>query len=446
MGKTIRLAGLVLFFFDLLIVNGGLLAAFWRHDAFSWDAYWGMLPGLSATALVIFVMFDLYAVQKRRGLDLLLYSAVLAVGLLTLCTALFSSLPGAVAAVAGLLQGTLLFLWRLGIWQIERRVYGGRKVLVVADDPVAGLLIEERLHLHMRGWFTVAEVLTAEEQEKLARLLPTVDAVVLGGASGVQKQLVSLCARHGKEALVVPELFDLLLFGAEPQQIGDLLVLSITPPKLKLSQEIVKRGLDILVSGLLLILLSPVLLALCLVIPLTSAGPAVFRQERLGKGGRPFALYKFRSMVCDAEKATGPVLAVLDDPRVTRLGRLLRATRLDEAPQLINVIRGEMSLVGPRPERAYFSDQFKETVPGYLQRLCVRPGLTGLAQVRAGYASAAVDKLRFDLMYVQNYSLVLDLKILFQTLRVVLLRQQAAGLNGQAPATEAREPGMKEMV
>ncbi|TCP58978.1 exopolysaccharide biosynthesis polyprenyl glycosylphosphotransferase [Tumebacillus sp. BK434] len=446
MGMNIRLANCVLFCFDLLIVHGGLLAAFWLHDSYSLDAYLHLLPGLSAAALVIFTMFDLYAKPQRRGLDLLIGSVVLAVGMLALCAALFTSLPGVVIVMAGLLQGVLLLVWRAGIWQVGRRVYGGRKVLVVADDPIAGLLIEERLDLNMQGWFTVAGVLTTEEQERLAQLLPGVDAVVLGGAIGVKKELVSLCARYGKEALVVPELFELVLFGAEPQQIGDLLVLSITPPKLKLRQQIVKRGLDLLAAGLLLIVLSPLLCCLYLLIPLHSPGPAVFRQERLGQGGKPFALYKFRSMVSDAELATGPVLALQDDPRVTRLGRFLRATRLDEAPQLINVLRGEMSLVGPRPERAYFIDQFKETVPDYLQRLSVRPGLTGLAQVRAGYSSAAADKLRFDLMYMQNYSFVLDLKILFQTLRVVLLRQQAEGVPEQQTASRSREHGMKEMV
>ena len=144
--------------------------------------------------------------------------------------------------------------------------------------------------------------------------------------------------------------------------------------------------------------------------------------------GKPFMGFKFRTMVDNAEGKTGPVLAAERDQRITKLGGLLRSTRLDELPQLINVLKGDMSLVGPRPEREYFIKQFEQQIPHYIYRMTVKPGLTGLAQVKGKYTTSSSDKLRYDLMYIKNYSLLLDLKILFQTILVVLEREQSKGV------------------
>jgi exopolysaccharide biosynthesis polyprenyl glycosylphosphotransferase len=205
-------------------------------------------------------------------------------------------------------------------------------------------------------------------------------------------------------------------------------VLSVQPPKLNSSQLLVKRFVDIIISVTSLILFSPIIICLYFLIPITSHGPALFRQERLGKDSKPYNILKFRSMVMDAEKTTGPVLASVKDPRITALGRFIRATRLDELPQLINVLKGEMSLVGPRPERPFFCEQFQALIPHYTHRLAVKPGITGLAQVMAKYTTSVEYKLSFDVMYVRNYSLAMDVKILFQTIRVVLQREQADGV------------------
>jgi exopolysaccharide biosynthesis polyprenyl glycosylphosphotransferase len=228
--------------------------------------------------------------------------------------------------------------------------------------------------------------------------------------------------------LVVPQLFELSIVGAGTQQIDDMLVISIKPPLLSISQQIYKRMFDVIVSTMVIIVASPFLLVLFLLIPLTSKGPALYKQERIGLNGNPYWIYKFRSMIQDAEKGTGPVLATDRDPRITLIGRFIRAVRLDELPQLLNVLKGEMSLVGPRPEREYFINQFKQKIPDYSYRLTVKPGITGLAQVVANYTTPVNDKLRFDLLYVRNYSFWLDLKILLQTIRVVLQREQAQGV------------------
>lgn len=228
--------------------------------------------------------------------------------------------------------------------------------------------------------------------------------------------------------MVIPQLFELSIIGATTQQIDDMMVISIKPPRLSVFQQFNKRLFDVIVSSILLVISCPLLLALFLLIPLTSKGPALYRQERIGLNGNPYLIYKFRSMIQDAEKRTGPVLATDKDPRITLIGRVIRAVRLDELPQLFNVLKGEMSIVGPRPEREYFINEFKQNLPEYSFRLTVKPGITGLGQVLANYTTPVEEKLRFDLLYILNYSFWLDLKILLQTIRVVLHREQAQGL------------------
>jgi lipopolysaccharide/colanic/teichoic acid biosynthesis glycosyltransferase len=160
-----------------------------------------------------------------------------------------------------------------------------------------------------------------------------------------------------------------------------------------------------------------------LVVALTSPGPVLFVQERVGHRGRTFPLIKFRTMRIDAESATGPVLSAgKQDPRMTPVGRWLRLFRLDEIPQLINVVRGEMSLVGPRPERPHFVEQFAARNPVYLRRHGVRPGITGLAQLHGGYHTDARDKLRFDLFYAAHHSLLLDISVLARTVLKIVVR------------------------
>ena len=186
------------------------------------------------------------------------------------------------------------------------------------------------------------------------------------------------------------------------------------------SEEFLIRALDVLGSAFMLILLSPLMLLVMLLIRLTSSGPVSYKQSRISKDGKTFTLYKFKTMINDAEKQTGPVLAGENDPRVTRIGRFLRRTRIDELPQLLNVIRGDMSLVGPRPERLHFVKRHKALRE---IRLAVKPGLTGLAQIRNAYDLHPKHKVKYDYLYIQRRSFLLNLYILAKTIPVVLLKK-----------------------
>jgi lipopolysaccharide/colanic/teichoic acid biosynthesis glycosyltransferase len=181
-----------------------------------------------------------------------------------------------------------------------------------------------------------------------------------------------------------------------------------------------KRAIDVLFATIALVVTSPVLLVAAVAIAIGDGFPVSYSQERVGRTMKPFRIHKLRTMVKDAEEMTGPVLAQENDPRVTRVGGFLRKFRLDEIPQLANIIKGEMSFVGPRPERPYFVERHLAETPGYRERFNVRPGVTGLAQVSGGYATTPERKLKYDLIYMYHQTLAMDAQIVAETLRVVL--------------------------
>ena len=194
------------------------------------------------------------------------------------------------------------------------------------------------------------------------------------------------------------------------------------------TRTFVKRCFDLVVGTVLLLVAMPVMVLTALLIVLEDGAPIFYSQERVGRGGRPFRVIKFRSMRRDAEKDGKPRWASSNDDRVTRIGRFIRKLRIDELPQLFNVLNGDMSLVGPRPERPYFVDQLTQQIPFYAVRHCVKPGVTGWAQVRYQYGASvddAAEKLQYDLYYVKNHSLILDTLVLFETVRVVLTGEGA---------------------
>lgn len=179
-----------------------------------------------------------------------------------------------------------------------------------------------------------------------------------------------------------------------------------------------KRFMDIILSLTGLIISLPLFIIFGTVIKIESKGSVIYKQERWGKDGKPFNIYKLRSMYADAEQ-DGPKWADKDDPRVTKVGKLIRNTRIDEIPQLINIIKGDMSIVGPRPERPNFIYEFNEKIPGFIYRLTVRPGLTGLAQVNGGYDISPEEKLEFDIEYIEKMRISLDIKIILKTALIV---------------------------
>ena len=257
-------------------------------------------------------------------------------------------------------------------------------------------------------------------------------------ANDVQSIIVALDEKRG--IFPVRELLDCKMRGISiidgesfyERITGKLIVEKINPSWLIFSDgfiksgtsRFVKRTMGFALSFAMLLFLLPLMALVAFLIRLESKGPAIFSQERVGEFGEPFTLYKFRSMRPDAEKESGPVWAEEDDPRITKVGKIIRKLRIDELPQLWNVLRGDMSFVGPRPERRFFVEQLKRSVPYYNERFAVKPGITGWAQVLYPYGASeedALEKLKYDLYYIKNMTMMMDLAIIFQTVKIVLL-------------------------
>ena len=222
---------------------------------------------------------------------------------------------------------------------------------------------------------------------------------------------------------MVPSLMDVITGHFKTHQIFGVPLMVLLQDHMPTWQAQIKRLMDIVVSAAVLLCGAPIWIVLAIVIRSTSPGPAVYKQVRVGRNGKSYTMLKFRSMYADAEKRAGPQWAVENDPRITPVGRFIRKTRLDEIPQFINVLKGEMSLVGPRPERPYFVEQLKKEIPWYVRRIKMKPGITGWAQVKHKYDSSIEDvkqKVLYDLYYFENMSLALDIKIMMRTIFVVL--------------------------
>ncbi len=230
-------------------------------------------------------------------------------------------------------------------------------------------------------------------------------------------ELLASTAREMVDVKVVPDLLQVIALRARLEDLDGIPVINVNDVPLQGFNSIIKRSFDIAISGVALTVLAIPLGLIALAVKMSSKGPILFSQERMGLDGKSFTIVKFRSMDDNAERATGPVWAVEDDPRVTPLGRFLRRSNLDELPQLWNVLKGDMSLVGPRPERPHFVEQFKHKIPQYMLRHKVKAGLTGWAQVNGWRGNTPLEKrIEYDLYYIENWSVRLDLKIMWLTL------------------------------
>jgi exopolysaccharide biosynthesis polyprenyl glycosylphosphotransferase len=253
-----------------------------------------------------------------------------------------------------------------------------------------------------------------------------VDEVILAYTPNWQEELIKrVMGRGNGSALgikVLPGFYDAMVSDCQIERVQDIPLVRLTGNGRSRLFMALKRTFDILFSVTMLVLCAPVTALAAAAVKLTSRGAAFYCQERVGRGGRVFRIHKLRTMVRDAEQATGPVLAHEYDSRITAIGRLLRKTRIDEIPQFWNVLRGDMSVVGPRPERPEFAEEFAIRIPGYAQRLNVRPGITGLAQVYGDYLTSVYHKLRYDWIYMHRMSFWQEVRILLMTVVVVLTR------------------------
>lgn len=279
--------------------------------------------------------------------------------------------------------------------------------------------------------YNISKLISVEEgYEAIINEIPKHDAVILNDVPAeLRNDILKFCYQYRVRTYVAPKLTDVMLRGARNITLFDTPLLLVKGTGLTPAQRVAKRTMDILLGSVALIIAAIPMLVVALAIKLEDGGPVFFRQKRMTRGGREFDILKFRSMIVDAEKYSGAVLAAGDDPRITKVGKIIRATRLDELPQIINIVKGDMSIVGPRPERKVIADEYCKDIPEFAYRLKVRGGLTGYAQIYGKYNTSAYDKLRLDLMYIENYSLLLDIKLIILTLRIIFSKDSTEGID-----------------
>jgi sugar transferase (PEP-CTERM system associated) len=395
--------------------------------------------------------YDLTLVHSNRELVVRLLQAAGAASIVL--AALYFLRPALMIGNGIFVSALFVFLvailgWRLAFNQISGSMKLQERILFVGTGTTARMVARQILDQHDFAYRVIGFI--DDDASRIGQRI--VNPAIVGTPADIERLIaehqidrivVGLSDRRGK--LPVEELLRAKMAGIRVEDAtttyervtGKLLIDDLRPSFLIFSDgfrvsritRLMKRSIDLGLSLLLAILAFPLIVVTALAVFLEGGGPILYRQERVGENGRTFTLSKFRSMRKDAEQGGKPIWAMDGDARITRIGRFIRKTRLDELPQLWNVVRGDMSFVGPRPERPFFVEQLSKEIPFYQQRHAVKPGLTGWAQVRYRYGSSledATEKLRYDLYYIKHLSVIFDLTIVFDTVKVVLFRKGAA--------------------
>lgn len=435
-----------------LLTGGMLLALYFIAAAWVMRQLWSgrYLPVTILYTVLLegaWLMLEAGNIEQRRLLDLVygqFFGAVCAnlfFGAL-MCTVTTYSLWGIIKefflltvleAATGMLRAVLLF----GMYMRGRSfkealfIYGDR------EDPEGSREYNNRIN---RYFSIVKAVHYREREEDLAGLIDRYGAVYLGDIPyEARNQIMKMCIRHDKDCYSIPKVSDIYIQNARILRLYDKVLFKYRQGDLTAEQKFLKRAEDILISLILMLVLSPVMALTALLIRLEDGGPVLYRQKRVTRRGKEFDMLKFRSMHVDAEK-DGPRLASKNDSRVTKVGRVIRNLHFDELPQLFNVLKGDMSMVGPRPERREFVEEYSRIIPEFTERLKVRGGLTGYAQIYGKYSTGPEDKIKYDLIYIYNYSLRLDIRLLFLTVRILFQKENSEGVDEGMRSAAAKLP------
>ena len=313
-----------------------------------------------------------------------------------------------------------------GNWLLYR-VFPARKTLIIFDEYSPDTFIEKLKTRKEK--FEIGDIVNISVGiEKLEDVIKKSQAVILYDIhSAKRNKILKICFENDIKTYATTKVSDILVRGASTLHMFDTPMLLYRNIGLTAEQRFIKRFMDIVVSLIGLIIALPFMIVTALAIKLYDGGPIFYKQERLTFNGKKFFVYKFRSMIVNAESKSGAVLASKNDSRITPVGKIVRACRLDELPQFINVLKGDMSLVGPRPERPEIADDYYKTLPEFGYRLKIKAGLTGYAQLYGKYNTTPYDKLQLDLMYIQNYSFLLDIKLILMTVKIMFMKESTEG-------------------
>jgi exopolysaccharide biosynthesis polyprenyl glycosylphosphotransferase len=430
------------FISDLLLLNLSLYTAdFLTHNAF--------LQGIDVQFILLFnmawvttsVMTKCFEISRplwlRTHINVFLmsmaYHLICLFGIIYFFTTYLTYLPELLMFYALfflfiLVQRSIMFFF---LDYIRKKGYNNRQIIIIGDKNIAERLIDSFLH-HLEYGYDLADLITEEEMTGMAedvlieKLLSKRPDEIFVCYKQLHNDLLQRLISFGDDNFIkIKVVSDLILNNSYAQLVNynNVPVLHLTShPEISLKIRLIKRLFDLLFSITAMIIGAPIFFMLYLITKISSAGPVFYKQERIGMNGKPFYIYKFRSMRMDAEK-NGPQLSRSDDPRSTKWGRIMRKTRLDELPQFWNVLKGEMSVVGPRPERQYFIEKIAARAPSYKKLLRIKPGLTSVGQVQYGYAEnidQMCDRMQHDLLYLKNININYDLNIILKTVKIMV--------------------------
>jgi exopolysaccharide biosynthesis polyprenyl glycosylphosphotransferase len=432
--------GILFIIVDLVIIYGGILLSFYLLAEIdmledfqrNFAAFIIVAPFIVLFYFVLMYAFELYGLAYKEIGELIyiifLISLSLMIGIMGICFLVRDvamAFPRSVILLSASIYFVMLTLWRSFLWYINHKLHGKKKITIIYYETNE---LSETIREKYANFYQILYE-CKEKDPALPAMIEASDEVFICAdvRQKTREKILPLCINYQKNVCFIPRYFDVSIMSSTIHKTDDIPTFYISNMELSSEERFLKRFVDLLVGSIAAVILLPFSFIAILLIKL-DGGPILYTQERLTEGGKRFKILKFRTMIPDAEKISGPVLAGDKDPRITQIGKILRIVRIDEIPQLINILKGEMSLVGPRPERPFFVGQFEQDIPEYHYRLKVKAGLTGLAQVEGKYNTTVEDKLRYDLIYINNYSVWKDFLIMLRTIKILFIKSSTEGI------------------
>lgn len=330
--------------------------------------------------------------------------------------------------ISTLVDFAIIVVWTFVSQYIYSHLYRARKLLVIYGEREPDELIQ-KMNSRKDKYNISGKVHVDVGEREIYKMMRDYEGVIIWDLpSQIRNRYLKYCFAHSIRCYVTPKISDVILNGTDRIHLFDTPLLMSRNMGLSAEQRVIKRAMDLVISSVAIVVFSPLMILIALIVKLYDGGPVFYRQERLTYMGKGFMIFKFRSMCVDSEK-NGARLASKNDSRITPVGKILRNLHLDELPQLFNVFLGDMSLVGPRPERKVIMHEYQREIPEFYYRLKVKAGLTGYAQVYGKYNTTPYDKLKLDLFYIENYSLLLDVKLLFMTVKIFFQKEVSEGVD-----------------
>ncbi len=393
----------------------------------NYDAYVALIPVITVSTIILADFLQMPRFFRKKNLDVVSQALTFSF-IQTLITLSAKDLtqqrafPRSVIVFSFVVLIVYVFIWEMICCIISHKLYENGELVIIGASDLTMQSVAEKINPSLHGLdLNLSRPIKYSDKNAVRSAIRRKAEIFIcpDVPEDVKSDIILSCAKQKTVAYIVPQFYEISLYRTRLIYLNDLMVFLLDRMGLTFEQRMIKRLFDIVFSAIALIITSPVLLLSALIIKCTSKGPVFYKQERLTLNNRPYNIYKLRTMRVDAESETGAVISGKNDPRVTTFGKFLRRSKVDELPQFWNVLKGDMSVVGPRSERPEFVSNFEKEIPGYSQRFAVKAGITGLAQIAGNYDTTPQDKLRYDLLYIKNYSILQDFKIIFQTVKAV---------------------------